>query len=96
MVAGFEVEMKKVRDAYQGAILELKGDLTHSIMKTAVLLETVNMMATNIAARDIIIEELCECIDHMEKSVHEPSHVVLADRARELISKEKTGEDKPT
>lgn len=80
---GFEVELQKMRDAYQQSINELKQELRVSIGKESVLMLTVNSMADSIVKRNLIIEELCAHID----ATTDDESPEITQNARELIQR---------
>ncbi len=82
---GFEVELQKMRDAYQQSINELKQELRVSIGKESVLMQTVNIMADSIAKRNLIIEGLCAHIDNTTDV--DDASPGITQNARELIQR---------
>lgn len=62
-MAEFEIELEKIRLTYQKSLNDMKHELRIAMQKQTVLMHTVNVMADSIAQRNILIEELCECIE---------------------------------
>lgn len=73
----FETKLKKIQDAYQKSFDALKIELRAVTLKQIALMKVINTMADEIAQRNLLIEELCECIDL--------KHVEVAQRARRKI-----------
>lgn len=73
----FKNELETLHNTYQQTIDALKAELRTDMLKQVALMKVLNTMADEIAQRNLLIEELCDCV--------ESKHVEVAQRARERI-----------